>query len=147
MCPLSGYCRKWGGGLIGCPTQLTLVTCICQLSTNTSEKYEKNTTGKSARGGCPENSFFLLFQFYSFLLLTRQPLYLGDIYACLPGEYSDVDIYSGYCAALSILDKSTRILQNSPPNVARNKMRYSLSIYESPKFWDRANRKLSMLLF
>ena len=40
-------------------------------------------------------------------------VYLGNIYARgSPGEYSDVDIYSGYCAALSILDKSGRISQN-----------------------------------
>ena len=36
-----------GVGVVDCPTQLTLVTWICQLcsKTNTSEKYERTQTG------------------------------------------------------------------------------------------------------
>ena len=52
-------CAGAGVGVVDCPTQLTLVTWICQLSsmTNTSENYERtqqgNLLGKVARTVSP----------------------------------------------------------------------------------------------
>ena len=42
-----GSCESDGLGVVDCPTQLTLVTWICQLcsKTNTSEKYERTQPG------------------------------------------------------------------------------------------------------
>ena len=58
-----------------------------------------------------------IFPFKVFNFSGRRTCILAIFMRGSPGEYSDVDIYSGYCAAHSILDKSGRISQN-PRHVA-----------------------------
>ena len=86
MCPLSGYCRKWGGGLIGCPTQLTLVTCICQLSTNTSEKYEKTQQENLLEGGARKIAFSYFFSFIPFYFWRGSRCILAIFMRASPGN-------------------------------------------------------------
>ena len=69
-------------------TQLTLVTCICQLcsTTNTSEKYERTHQGNLLKGGALKIAFSYLFSFIPFYFWRGSRCILAIFMRASPGN-------------------------------------------------------------